>query len=58
MKKRRKKIKKRTLVIQEELKKFFPPADHMGVTVPTRWEQVKPTTSIKSPKKAVNFRPF
>lgn len=58
MKKRRKKTKKRTLWIQEELKKFFPPADHMGATVPTRWEQVNPATSIKSPKKAVNFKPF
>lgn len=57
MKKKQKRSSKRALIIQEEIKKYFPPADRMGTTVPTRWEQVKPA-SAKSGKKVVNFKPF
>jgi hypothetical protein len=52
----RKKGKKRALKIKDELKQFFPPVDRMTITIPTDWGQVKPATSSKSQKKAVNSR--
>lgn len=39
MRNKRKTKEGQTHIIDESIKKFFPPTSHMGIKSPSRWEQ-------------------
>jgi hypothetical protein len=37
-------------LIDENIERFFPPVSHMGITSPSRWQQIRPISSQKQLK--------